>query len=169
MPGRTQAEEPIGLHGIRLMQVLGVLLLVLALGMTALLYERLPETIATKWSGTGRATSTGHRDLAWLGPMVLAFVVGLGLVTRRHLAAREQAFGAAVVLLACSYLFSLHVLALLANVDDQDWRQGSVSPGWMLLALTLPASVFGVGCFVWRARRRPAGEQRRPGRRRSRR
>lgn len=137
------------------MQMVGVLLLAIAVAMTALLYERLPETIATKWSGTGRATSAGHRDLAWLGPMVLAFVVGLGVVTRRHLKAREQVLGAAVVLLACLYLFSLNVLSLLANVDNQDWKQGSVAQGWMLLALTLPALVFAAGYFAWRARGNP--------------
>lgn len=155
MPARTQADVAVGPHGIRLMQMLGVLLLAIAIGMTALLYERLPETIATKWSGTGRATSAGHRDLAWLGPMTLAFVVGLGVVTRRHLKPREQVLGASVVLLACFYLFSLNVLSLLANVDNQHWKQGSVSQGWMLLALTLPALAFGIGYFVWRARRSP--------------
>lgn len=134
------------------MQLAGVLLLAVAIAMTALLYERLPDIIATKWSATGRATSAGHRDLAWLGPMALAFVVGLGAVTRRHLKTREQVPAAAVVLLACFYLFSLNVLSLLANVDNQDWEQASVSQGWMLLTLTLPALAFAAGYLGWRAR-----------------
>ena len=137
---------------ILLMQTTGLLLLVTAFVMTGLLYERLPQTIATKWSATGRATSAGHRDVAWLGPMILAFVVGLGRVSQRHVKASEQVMGAGVVLLACLYLFSLNVLSLLANLDNQDWRQGSVAQGWMLLALTLPAVAFAGALLTWRAR-----------------
>jgi hypothetical protein len=131
---------------IRLLQVAGVLLLALDVAMTALLYDRLPETIAVHWSATGIANNAGHRELAWLGPMVLAFIIGLGLVSRRHTKAREQVLVVGAVALACLYLFSIDMLALLANVNNEEWQQGSVAGRWMLLALTLPALYSVQGC-----------------------
>lgn len=137
---------------MRLVQAASALLLALNVGLTALLFDRLPETIATKWSATGMANSAGHRDLAWLGPMCLAFIIALGLVSRRHIKSHERWLVDAVFALATLYMFSLNMLALLANVDNEDWQQGSVGGRWMLLALIMPALVFAAGLSAYRAR-----------------
>lgn len=135
-----------------LVQAASAFLLAVNVGLLALLFDRLPETIATKWSATGIANSAGHRDVAWLGPMCLAFIIALGLVSRRHVRSHEQGLVGAVVVLATLYLFSLNMLALLANVDNEEWQQGSVEGRWMLLALTLPALIFAAGLYAYRAR-----------------
>ena len=142
---RSDGDLARGLYAV------GGLLLVLDLALTALCYDRLPETIAVHWSASGVADNAGHRDLIWLGPMCLAFVVALGLVSPRHTNAHEQRAVAVVVTLGSLYLFSLNLLALLANIDDSAWQQGSVAQGWMLLALTAPALVFTTGLLVYRS------------------
>lgn len=132
--------------------VVCLLLLGLDVGLHLVLFDRLPQTIAVHRSVTGVVDNAGHRDLVWLGPMVHAFVVGLGLVSRRHIKPRERRLGTAVIALASLYLFSLNTLGLLSNVGNEMWQQASVAGHWMLLALTLPAVVFVGGLYAFRVR-----------------
>lgn len=121
-------------------------------GLHLVLFDRLPQTIAVHRSVTGVVDNAGHRDLVWLGPMVHGFVIGLGLVSRRHIKPRERRLGTAVIGLASLYLFSLNTLGLLSNVDNETWQQASVARHWMLLALTLPGVVFALGLYAYRVR-----------------
>jgi nitrate reductase gamma subunit len=132
--------------------VVCLLLLGLDVGLHLVLFDRLPQTIAVHRSVTGVVDNAGHRDLVWLGPMVHAFVIGLGLVSRRHIKPRERRLGTAVIALASLYLFSLNTLGLLSNVGNETWQRASVAGHWMLLALTLPAVVFVGGLYAFRAR-----------------
>lgn len=152
------AQEPFRL-------VLGVCLFLLALdvGLRALLFDRLPETIAIHRSATGTVDSAGHRDLVWFGPMAHAFIIGLWLVSRRHTKPYETRLLTAVIAVPSLYLFSLNTLGLLSNLDNERWQQASVDTRWMLLALTLPALTYAVGLYVYRAtirqRRGPSADR----------
>lgn len=139
---------------MRLALFVCLVLLALDLGLHAALFHRLPETIAVHRSVTGVVDNAGHRDLVWLGPMCHAFVIGLWLVSRRHIKPHEQRLVAAVIPLASLYLFSLNTLGLLSNVDNETWQQASVAGRWMLLTLTLPGLVFVAGLYAYRSRRR---------------
>lgn len=139
---------------MRVLQVLGGALLALDLVLTAALYNRLPREIAVHWSATGVADNAGDRSMAWFLPMILGFMVALGLVTRRHVKPGEQGLLAGTVLLGALYMFGSSMLLLFANVDNAGWQQGSVAGRWMLLFLTAPALVFAAGLYAYRARAR---------------
>lgn len=136
----------------RLVILLCLVLLGLDVGLHLVLFDRLPETIAVHRSVTGVVDGAGHRDLVWLGPMVHAFAISLGLVSRRHIKPRERRLGTAVIALASLYLFSLNTLGLLSNAGNETWQQATVAGYWMLLALTLPAAVFASGLYAYNAR-----------------
>ena len=145
------APEP-----VRPVLALCLTLLTLDVGLHVLLFSRLPETIAVHRSVTGVVDNAGHRDLVWLGPMVHAFVIGLWLVSRKHVKPRERRLAAGMIVLASLYLLSLNTLGLLSNVDNETWQQASVDGRWMLLALTAPAAVFAAGLYALRRRRAQA-------------
>ena len=141
-----QADVP----PLRPVLMAGALLLVLDLTFTAVVYGRLPETIAVHWTATGVADNGDSRVLAWFLPMSLAFVIGLALVARRRTTSREQVLLAAGAALACLYLFSASLLLLLANLGNRTWQEGSVGARWMLVVLTVPALVFLAGVLSHR-------------------
>lgn len=150
--GQSSARTP--QEPFRPILVLCLALLTLDVGMHALLFSRLPETIAVHRSVTGVVDNPGHRDLVWLGPMVHAFVIALWLVSRKHIRPHERRLAAAVIPLASLYLLSLNTLGLLSNVGNGTWQEASVDGRWMLLALTAPAVVFAAGLYVCVARQR---------------
>jgi hypothetical protein len=98
-----------------------LVLLGLVVGLHLVLFDRL-QAMAAHWSVTG-VDGAGHRDLVWLGPMVHAFVIGLGLVSRRHLKPREQRLGPAVIALASLCLLSLNTLGTATWATNRGSRR----------------------------------------------
>ncbi|MFF0302891.1 DUF1648 domain-containing protein [Streptomyces sp. NPDC004562] len=131
-------------------------ILLLLVGMPLAARGRLPETLATHWSGSGEADSSMSLWAAALFPALLWAVLVAGLaVASRHTGpqSRGPVRGWTAVTLAAGGVFLVGVQASVtrANLDRSDWREaGSVTGGGVATVVVAAAA----GALAWLATRR---------------
>ncbi|MEV0379867.1 hypothetical protein [Nonomuraea sp. NPDC050643] len=127
--------------------------------------DRLPEPMATHWSGSvpdGSNSFTGHLvtiTIIWAGTWLLLLAVSARGQGRRvhRMVSRGSLFGAGALMLAAN------ASTLAANLDAADWR-AAVQPGWHLPAVlaTMVATGLLAGYLGRGAPDRPAPESQSP-------
>lgn len=135
----------------------GVLLLLVGMPLAA--SGRLPERLATHWSGSGEPDSSMPLWAAAFFPALIWTVLALGVAVGLRRTGREPGAAirgwAGVSLLAGGlFLVGGQASVVRANLDRSDWREAGSVTGWVVTTIVVAATA---GAAAWlAARRRPA-------------
>ncbi|MFJ3819952.1 DUF1648 domain-containing protein [Streptomyces nodosus] len=128
----------------------GILVLLVAIPLAA--EGRLPQRLATHWSGAGEPDGSMPLWGAVLVPALCWLVVAVGMVIlgRRTDAAREWV---AVVLATGFLLVGAQAAIVRANLDRTDWHEARSMSVWLVVGLGVAACAAGL--ITWLSGRRP--------------
>ncbi|MEU7580148.1 DUF1648 domain-containing protein [Streptomyces sp. NPDC041068] len=137
----------------------GVLLVLVGMPLAA--RGRLPERVATHWSGAGKPDGSMPLWAAALFPALVWAVLALGVTLglwRAGRGARAALHGWAGLSLLAGGIFLVggQASVVRANLDRSDWREAGSVTGWVVATIVAAAAV---GTVVWLAARRESAAQ----------
>lgn len=129
-------------------------------------WDRLPDPVASHWNGAGTADGSMPRTLDWLLLSGTAVLLGLLPIALRQVKAVRAALQMAAGIAAGGAVFTLcmRLLTLWANLDRTDWRQARPLPlVWLGGAVLVALAFGGLGALLARGAARTAPEPVPPG------
>jgi uncharacterized membrane protein len=112
--------------------LVGIVLVLLAVVVSAAVYDRLPDRMASHWGANDQVNGTMPRFwAAFLMPMISAVLLGLFLLIplidpmKANIASFRPTFNVFIVAILAILLY-IHVLTILWNLGYQDFRMSSV-------------------------------------------